>query len=350
MVQDSSKPTELELKVEEYENLPAHLLGVDGWMLRSIPKEKRAAFLNGYEKLIRVVFQADSPMSDAERQKRVRFIQSITEAVDFLKSGESEYELSVEQVPSKRNPVIRLNDQIQQHLGEIGKLEAQLKKANGEIQDLSNVRKYLSDMLVKTESFARLRDYSDWHVKNFRTYPLNSMGVISISGRKIDFQNNNSGKSLLFVTFDEHFKHDRRKEVFSEVIEEKYLAGEKERFVFRNGKMEDDKESVKIVGGLPVVGVREFVDFYFLNVDRNSKELEPKQFREYLKKLVYQGNTDSVGQKMYEKMVTPFLVPFFDLGMPVLLRRDSNGEKKKTSLELFYVEGVNPQVDYGRMK
>ena len=40
-------------KTKEYDNLPGHILGLDGWVLRSVPVDLRTTFLKGYEKLLK---------------------------------------------------------------------------------------------------------------------------------------------------------------------------------------------------------------------------------------------------------------------------------------------------------
>ena len=79
-----AESAELEKKITELTDQPGHILGLDGWILRTIPEEKRNGFLKGYEKLLRIAFFPDHAKSQDQRANYERFNQAIANAVSFL--------------------------------------------------------------------------------------------------------------------------------------------------------------------------------------------------------------------------------------------------------------------------
>ena len=76
--------SELERKTKEYDTLPGHILGLDGWILRSIPEDRRKEFLTGYEKLLKVTLHPDRSQNPGEKERREKYLQSVSQAVTFL--------------------------------------------------------------------------------------------------------------------------------------------------------------------------------------------------------------------------------------------------------------------------
>jgi hypothetical protein len=102
----------LEQKTTEYEKLPGLMLGLDGWILRSLPVALRRQFLQGYERLLRIVFHPDRYQDPAAKVSREKYLQSVNEAVRFMSADQFNYEMSMDAVPTKRNPFVALQQQV----------------------------------------------------------------------------------------------------------------------------------------------------------------------------------------------------------------------------------------------
>lgn len=118
----------LQSKIKEFDGLPANLLGVDGWVLRVVPKQQRNYFLQGYLKLLRVALHPDLCQFPSGRQSRENFIKAANEAVDYLCSGELAYDSAVDCVPSSKNPVVQLKHMLAAEAEAYEELKAKLAK------------------------------------------------------------------------------------------------------------------------------------------------------------------------------------------------------------------------------
>ena len=58
----------LETVLSENQELSAHLLGVDGWILRTMPEDRRNIFLRLYEKALRTALHPDL-IADEKKKK-----------------------------------------------------------------------------------------------------------------------------------------------------------------------------------------------------------------------------------------------------------------------------------------
>lgn len=100
-------------KTAEYSNLPGLILGLDGWILRSLPADHRAQFLRGYEKVLRIVFHPDRYQDPTVKESRQRYLQSVNEAVEFMLSDAFSYDIATDSVPSHKNPMVGLRAAVQ---------------------------------------------------------------------------------------------------------------------------------------------------------------------------------------------------------------------------------------------
>jgi hypothetical protein len=115
---------------------PALILGLDGWLLRAIPAEHRNQFLDQYHKVLKTIFHPDRIQDDFSKRGREKFLQIASESIAFLKENPINFELSVDAVPTRFNPVVKLGNKINtlesvilrkeiEHADMVSKLESQ---------------------------------------------------------------------------------------------------------------------------------------------------------------------------------------------------------------------------------
>jgi len=120
-------------KTEEFDKLPGLLLGLDGWVLRSIPQEYRRQFLTGYEKLLRVALHPDRCQGDDRKRGREAYLQAVAEAVAFMCRDEFSFELASDTVPTKRNPFVMMQSKIDLQEGIISRIHETLEETRGKL-------------------------------------------------------------------------------------------------------------------------------------------------------------------------------------------------------------------------
>lgn len=339
-----SDKSELEKKLKEYENLPAHILGLDGWMLRAIPSDKRESFLKSYEKLLRIIFFPDHAQSSQEKLQREQYIQSVSNAVSFLISDKFAFELAVDQVPTNRNPVVRLKGDISRYKDDIAKLDRRLTEV---IRDRDALKNFSEQQHREIVSYLRLNKYDALHLANNRVYELNPLTGFLISGKRIALPEEETCKRLLRIIFNEAGNYDRLHRLFSEEIEEKYLVGDKERLVFNEGKSVAKSVETRIEGGLPLESIDEYIRYHFLKKDNYSDDLSCKNFKKYLATLMFGGVDNSKAMRSYQERIPPFLTHYFPLDSIVLLSHRSKMSEDvdaNVKFDLFYVQGINPNL------
>lgn len=135
-------------KTKEYENLPANVLGLDGWLLKAVPKEFRNQFLSGYEKVLRVALHPDRALVPEARAAREGYLKAVAEAVDYLQSGEVEYELATDTVPRRRNIIVQLRRSVEDHSQAMDRIEERRWEQEGE---LKKVTAQLQGMILESE-------------------------------------------------------------------------------------------------------------------------------------------------------------------------------------------------------
>lgn len=335
---------DLEKGLKEYGNLPAHILGLDGWMLRSIPQDKRESFLKSYEKLLRIIFFPDHAQNSQDKLQREKYIQAVSNAVSFLTSDSFAFELAVDQVPTKRNPVVRLKGDIDKYKDEI----AQLSKQIGEAKENNHALKDINQQQCKRiSSLIKLGHYDSLHLTNNRVFTLGEMNRFLISGKKIILPEDETCRSLLRIIFNEAGNYDRIHRLLSEEIEEKYLAGSAERFVFKRGKSLENFIETRVEGGLPLENIGEYIRYHFSKKDNYTNDMTPKSFKKYLETLMFKGEDNSKAMADYLEKINPFLTHYFPFNSIILLsKRNKNSEENHSivNFNLFYVQGVNPNI------
>ena len=349
--------TELERKLIEYENLPGHMLGLEPWLLRSIPEDKRADFLKGYEKLVRVIYFPDHAKTPKEKKGREKFIQALVKDVAYLTSDPFAFELAIESIPSRRNPVVGLKMSLEDSKNEIAKLEHRLseqQKTNRQMSAFSQEReefigsqKIELSELQKQNLFVSLRDYQNWIMGNRRCIPLNNEQNVVLFGRKMSIKRvlrNTEGKiikqtCLFDLVHGEAKNYEQAQNVFSEKIEEGLLSKVGRTFMFEDGKAVSRGENITLIGSLPYLSIRHYTEFNKINLKLSSPLFEREsEMGALYSKLLYAGMTKNETHRTYEKKIKPFVLPFVALSVPALLRTEKG---ERASYELIYVQEMD---------
>lgn len=108
------------------DELPGLLLGLDGWVLRSIPTGLRKKFLEGYEKSLQIAFHPDRYPDPVTKLSRQRYLQAVSEAISYMTKDEFQFELCADAVPTKRNPFVALQHTVNIRDNIIEKLNEQV--------------------------------------------------------------------------------------------------------------------------------------------------------------------------------------------------------------------------------
>jgi hypothetical protein len=154
-------PTDLiAQKTGEYDRFPGLLLGLDGWILRSVPKSLRRQFLEGYEKLLRIVFHPDRYQDPAIKQSRQSYLQSVSEAVSFMAQDEFSFEIASDAVPTKRNPFVALQHEVDRRDDIISRFHSEVDAARDgaaeAVKSEQELRKTLDQTLERNDRERRL--------------------------------------------------------------------------------------------------------------------------------------------------------------------------------------------------
>jgi len=130
-------------KTREFENLPANILGLDGWLLQVVPKPFRNQFLSGYEKLLRIAMHPDRVPLPEAKAARESYLQSVSESIAYLQSGELEYELATDQVPRRQNFVVQLRKREAMHRGAATRASNLKREAQEELVRIRRMQQQL---------------------------------------------------------------------------------------------------------------------------------------------------------------------------------------------------------------
>lgn len=178
-------------KADEYANSPSLILGLDGWILRSIAPELRAQFLNGYLKLLRVSFHPDRYQSESQKNSKQNFLQFCDEVVRAMLADEFSFELMMEDVPTKKNPLVSLKTEIERINGVVEtvdeKLQDEIKKSSRATEEVRSLKKQIINLGKKIDSdeayYFRVRENLRQIVRqnpvpiNFRRYHVDGFFV-----------------------------------------------------------------------------------------------------------------------------------------------------------------------------
>lgn len=353
---------DLEKIVGQLQDSPGHILGLNGWILRTLPKDKRETFLKGFEKLIRVAYFPDHASSPRDKTSRERYIQAVSNAVSFLTSNEFAYELGTETVPTEKNPIIQLKTDMEQQVrdyeGQVSSLNKKIETANSEIRSFQRVNHELTTFnsieLERISILLRLQDHNRFYLSQNRCYNMRSKSPFSISGYFLDFSRREGIDSLQSAVFRYMHGLETAYEHFQQVLERNFLAGKKETFRFKKGTVKNGDYILKLRGGLTIASIREFIAYKNLlsSLDGEFKGGSLDKFRQDMCELP--NTTLSVMRKGFknELDLSYFSLPILNIGLPVLIKETLKIPKEHFPQEkrclpqekssLFYVTGINP--------
>jgi hypothetical protein len=117
----------LETVLESNQGLSAHILGVDGWLLRTIPEDRRTVFLRLYEKAIRTALHPDLIRDDNKKKFYDRYIGRVGESIAAMCADAAAFESMAEFVPAAKNRSIDMDALLAERDQTIDILRAELK-------------------------------------------------------------------------------------------------------------------------------------------------------------------------------------------------------------------------------
>ncbi|MEI6849563.1 MAG: hypothetical protein WCK29_00845, partial [archaeon] len=337
---------ELEKKLAEVANLPGHVIALNGWLLRTLPKDSRNRFLKDYEKALTVAFHPDRTQDLKDKKRRENFIQSVSNAITYLTSDDMSYEMAIEEVPTGRNPLVKAKTDLENSLSEIAKAEELLRQRNNEYasleEKLANAGKNIVNLqseLLKTQKatldlgpFSRLKAYSDWKLRNSEVYTFSGNNRLNIQGVKMRNTYENVPLSEIIIPEKEDFQ--KLDTDFSKKVEETYLTFDN-LYLSMTGPYADYRVyKAKILGGLPPISIREFVEYH-----REMKNLNcPEEIRFWIQKddkLIHAGKANTETDITFENRIMPFTTPYFTTNMPILVRFERKGKNNLAKHELI---------------
>jgi len=117
----------LETVLESNQGLSAHILGVDGWLLRTIPEDRRTVFLRLYEKAIRTALHPDIIQDDNKKKFYDRYIGRVGESIAAMCADAATFEAMAEFVPATKSRNIGMDALLAERDWTIDILRAELK-------------------------------------------------------------------------------------------------------------------------------------------------------------------------------------------------------------------------------
>jgi len=347
--------TELEGKLKELENLPGHILGLDGWLLRSLPKDKRGTFLEGFEKLIRIAHFPDHAANPQDKTRRERYIQAVANAVSYLKSDEFAWEMAVEDVPSRKNPIIKLKTELEQHQVEREAETSQFENSIVILRDkIEKLEKSFYIASKKVESFERMQEWQNNFNLSSYGNSFSDTGKFLVVGRPIDFSKGKADQlyDVLFRNISRAKQNplsecksevEQTYNAFKEVIENQFLAGEKKALLFNKGKARKGRYGLRFLGSLSPAAIREFALQEHLNGPKYQDKISTIELKTALKTLCPEDKVCSNEFYSHMSALNPFLSQSVYLNYPIVLFENGmNNEVISQRVNLFYVEGINP--------
>lgn len=99
----------IETVLSENQELSAHLLGVDGWILRTMPEDRRNVFLRLYEKALRTALHPDLIADKKKKKFYDGYLARVSEVVTSMCGDVATYETLAELVPSPKSKLIQVS-------------------------------------------------------------------------------------------------------------------------------------------------------------------------------------------------------------------------------------------------
>lgn len=340
--------TELERKIQELTNFPAHQLGLDGWLLRSIPRDARNTFLKEFEKALKVAFHPDRVQTLSEKQRRESYLQTISNAVATLSSDAQLYDLATEDVPTKRNPLVGMKNALHAHQEEIRVLQAEIEQQKGdlclgergrqklevELQRLDEFTGNVVYRLQEQDGYTSIKNYMQWALKTIPCYPVHTPQALLVWGRKMGVQRTiddykpGTTHEEIFLFEEAHKRYpsfEAQQAGFKEAVEKSLLYTEPRTHLFVNGVSYSGDESFTLLGSLPAPVIDAYAVHHNLPVEniKRKRDINFHSSRLY-RTLLFFGEEGSPEHRKYTKRITPFVVPFVSPDTPTLVSARNN--------------------------
>src|SRR3989338_7255678 len=211
--------------------------------------------------------------------------------------------------------------------------------------------KLLNEM-KRQSCFIKLRSYQNWMENNLKCIPISTGQNIVLFGRKMSIKRTVSNAEgtktlrevcLFDLAHDEFDRFEISHRDFSKNVERDLLSNEDKSLMFENSKTMTKEGRVTLLGSLPYLSIRSYLDFYHKNVTlKGIKSVAEREmtFGRLYNHLLYIGETDNVAQIKYERNIIPFTMPFAAPGVPALLKHEYlyRRIKNRTRYSLFYVQ------------
>lgn len=312
-------------KTSEFDRFPGLILGLDGWILRSVPKDLRKQFLAGYEKVLRVVFHPDRYSDPAVKASRQNYLQVVAEAVKFMTTDEFNFEFASDAVPTHTNPFVRLQNAIDIRDRVIDKTNSELesdrrilKSTQAELGVLRRRFNALTDSIVSREkSQALMRRFLSTELQEypvpiafshhkvlgcyFRPIPAEGYGRRFL----VDIDTYSSEKYCTEVT--PWYKNGEWKSGILTLLEREQVIAFKKSSSGRYGR---------ILGSMPIP--------YLCECVRNLRSHRPPEttIDDLIKEILTDPSDRHGGiQAFWHEFVKPYLLPFYVPGHLLLMRR-----------------------------
>ena len=334
---------ELENKIAELKDQPGFILGLDGWILRSVPMEHRKKFLDAYEKALQIAHHPDLFQDEAEKTRHERFLQTVANAVKFLNSDPFAYDLATEDVPTKQNHFLRAKETIEQRDKEIVNLKGQLGAREkdyiglvGRHSQLETEMTTLQRETLDLGPLARLKAYQDWQLRNMKTYTLQNSSKLFVKSIKMKSTANDRDLHEIVSRDEKDFEKIDSK--FSQRVRKEYLLQDKMYMKLDKGVSEYNAYRVEIIGGFPALAIREFADY---QKAKAGFEIDESLFDlVFSPKMVRSGRSDAKGDVAHKEVVSPFITPYFAANMPLLIRSEQLQKGGYARYELGFVNEI----------
>ena len=254
-------------KTIEFDALPGLILGLDGWILRSVPKELREQFLRGYEKLLRTVFHPDRYSDEEKKQSRQTYLQSVSEAVRFMTNDELSFDLAVDVVPTKRNPVISLKRDLEARDKILQGMDAKFEEQAQYNRIASEKLKTAVEELRVAQIKQKGRDSADYRMRKalyraVKKYPVPvDMAYIKVTGHFVkpirsDFCEWLGGHASIYSVDPD--SPENVKQHWIKSIKKKNL-GPEETLIFRRGTTKIQRLSMHTLGAMTLTHLAEYI-------------------------------------------------------------------------------------------
>jgi len=301
---------ELEQKFDSDYELNLSWLGVDGWVLRTLPQNLRIRFLESHKKNLQTTHHPDLYQNSRERKTHENYLQRVTATIDYFLSNPIELELALQDLPSTRDPMIALKQKIKLEQREKEELE---KRLSLERKEHERTRVKLSEIRHTTRAYSSSRKapIGQTPKQNIRVKAYN---LYFGEGKIEDFilklikpgtRNYTLVDSLKKMALIRTLKKRKRNAEIYSITNLKFENG---IYVPNAGQKE-----VHIIGSLGFDNLRQYLSREWVN-GRELKNIQSGQDREKLRNgferlFTFLHPNQPAIKEEYEKRVLPYLQP-----------------------------------------